>query len=86
VMIKEAVAAGLGIGELAIQMAPQYPDVVAIWPHRSDAYDLWLVMHGDLNPTARVRAVADAIVEEFEEDSSASPGGAPRLVDACKGR
>jgi hypothetical protein len=29
---------------------------------------LWLVMHGDLNRTARVRAVADAIVEVFEED------------------
>ncbi|MGY6271458.1 LysR family transcriptional regulator [Achromobacter denitrificans] len=68
VMIIEAVAAGLGIGELPTHMAPDYPDLVRIWPTRSESYDLWLVMHGDLNRTARVRAVADAIVEVFEED------------------
>ncbi len=67
-MIIEAVAAGLGIGELPTHMAPDYPDLVRIWPHRSESYDLWLVMHGDLNRTARVRAVADAIVEVFEQD------------------
>jgi len=67
-MIIEAVAAGLGIGELPTHIAPDYPDLVRIWPHRSESYDLWLVMHGDLNRTARVRAVADAIVEVFEQD------------------
>ncbi|MCY1196325.1 HTH-type transcriptional regulator DmlR [compost metagenome] len=67
-MIIEAVVAGLGIGELPTHMAPDYPDLVRIWPARSESYDLWLVMHGDLNRTARVRAVADAIVEVFEED------------------
>ena len=67
-MIIEAVAAGLGIGELPVHMAPQYPDLVRIWPNRSEPYDLWLVMHGDLNRTARVRAVADAIIEVFEDD------------------
>ncbi|MCV6804697.1 LysR family transcriptional regulator, partial [Achromobacter ruhlandii] len=44
----------------------QYPDLVRIWPNRSEPYDLWLVMHGDLNRTARVRAVADAIIAVFE--------------------
>ncbi|AXA71306.1 LysR family transcriptional regulator [Achromobacter insolitus] len=67
-MIIEAVVAGLGIGQVPIHMAPLYPDLVRIWPTRSEPYDLWLVMHGDLNRTARVRAVADAIVEVFEED------------------
>lgn len=67
-MILAAVAAGLGIGELPTHMAPDYPDLVRIWPGRAEPYDLWLVMHGDLNRTARVRAVADAIVEVFEED------------------
>jgi DNA-binding transcriptional LysR family regulator len=67
-MILEAVAAGLGIGEVPTHMAPGYPELVRIWPTRSEPYDLWLVMHGDLNRTARVRAVADAIVEVFEED------------------
>ena len=67
-MIIEAVVAGLGIGQVPIHMAPLYPDLVRIWPPRSEPYDLWLVMLGDLNRTARVRAVADAIVEVFEED------------------
>ncbi|OAD15076.1 LysR family transcriptional regulator [Achromobacter insolitus] len=67
-MIIEAVVAGLGIGQVPIHMAPLYPELVRIWPTRSEPYDLWLVMHGDLNRTARVRAVADAIVEVFEED------------------
>ena len=66
--ILAAVVAGLGIGELPTHMAPDYPDLVRIWPGRSEPYDLWLVMHGDLNRTARVRAVADAIVQVFEED------------------
>ena len=63
-----AVVAGMGIFELATVMAPDYPELVRIWPGRSEPYDLWLVMHGDLNRTARVRAVADAIVEVFEAD------------------
>ena len=67
-MIIEAGAAGLGIGEVPTHMAADYPELVRIWPGRSEGYDLWLVMHGDLNRTARVRAVADAIVEVFEED------------------
>jgi DNA-binding transcriptional LysR family regulator len=67
-MILEAVVAGLGIGELPTHMAPDYPELVRIWPGRSEPYDLWLVMHCDLNRTARVRAVADAIVEVFEAD------------------
>ncbi|WP_313690753.1 LysR family transcriptional regulator [Achromobacter mucicolens] len=68
-MIIDAVVAGLGIGELPTHMAPDHPDLVRIWPSRAEAYDLWLVMHGDLNRTARVRAVADAIVEVFEESN-----------------
>ena len=49
-------------------MAARQPELVRIWPQRAGSYDLWLVMHGDLNRTARVRAVADAIVEVFEEE------------------
>ncbi|OZI76508.1 MULTISPECIES: LysR family transcriptional regulator [Bordetella] len=66
-MMMEAVAAGLGIGELPVAMARAYPGLVRLWPRRSEFYDLWLVMHGDLNRSARVRALADAIVQVFEE-------------------
>ncbi|HWX01592.1 LysR family transcriptional regulator [Collimonas sp.] len=64
-MLIEAVCAGLGIGELPTHMADRDPRLVRIWPQRSEGYDAWLVLHGDLNRTARVRAVADAIIEAY---------------------
>lgn len=64
-MLHEAVRAGLGIGELAVHMADAMPDLVRIWPEREQHYDVYLVMHGDLNRSARVRAAADAIIESF---------------------
>ena len=67
-MLIEAVAAGLGIGEVPTHMARRYPDLVRLWPQRTESYELWLVMHGDLHRTARVRAVADAIVDVFEAE------------------
>lgn len=65
-MMLEAATRGLGIAELSTYLARDVPDLVRLWPDCSDFYDLWLVMHGDLHRTARVRAVADAIVEVFE--------------------
>jgi len=67
-MLIEAVAAGLGIGEVPTHMARRYPDLVRLWPQRTESYELWLVMHGDLHRTARVRAVADAIVDVFDAE------------------
>ena len=61
-MLQEAVRAGLGIAELPVHMAGTDPRLVRIWPEREHRYDLYLVMHGDLSRSARVRAVADAIV------------------------
>lgn len=66
-MLAHAVCAGLGIGELPTHLAVHFPKLVRVWPDRSEAYDMWLVMHGDLNRTARVRAVADEIVGVFSE-------------------
>ena len=67
-MLIEGVRAGLGLGELPTHMADLDPQLVRIWPHRTETYDVWLVLHGDLNRTARVRAVADAIVEVYTEN------------------
>jgi len=67
-MLAECVAAGMGIGELPTHMADAMGSLVRIWPERSSPYDMWLVLHGDLNRTARVRAVADAIVAQYNED------------------
>lgn len=66
-MMIEAVCAGLGLGELPVYMAELHPQLRRVWPERSEPYDIWLVLHGDLNRTARVRAVADAIVAAYEQ-------------------
>jgi DNA-binding transcriptional LysR family regulator len=59
----EAVQAGIGIGELPIHIAETRPGLHRIWPGREYRYDMYLVMHADLARSARVRAVADAIVD-----------------------
>ncbi|WGG53422.1 LysR family transcriptional regulator [Rugamonas sp. DEMB1] len=64
-MLIEATRAGIGIGELPCHMADLDPQLVRIWPERVEHYDTWLVMHSDLSRSARVRAVADAIVDTF---------------------
>ncbi|SFU85793.1 LysR family transcriptional regulator [Pseudoduganella namucuonensis] len=64
-MLHEAVRAGLGVGELAIHMAELMPEIVRILPEREHHYEVYLVMHSDLNRSARVRAAADAIIESF---------------------
>lgn len=66
-MMTQAVCAGLGIGELPTHLAACFPELVRVWPERAEPYDMWLVMHGDLNRTARVRAVADVIAAVFKE-------------------
>jgi len=65
-MLAEAVAAGLGIGELPTHVGDASPQLLRIWPQRVKAYDMWLVLHDDLNRTARVRAVADAIITAYD--------------------
>ncbi|MEJ8824849.1 LysR substrate-binding domain-containing protein [Variovorax humicola] len=69
-MLPQAVAAGLGIGEVPTHLARRFPSLVQVWPDRAEPYDMWLVMHGDLKRTARVRAVADAVVEAFEREEA----------------
>jgi len=66
-MLIEAVAAGIGIGELPTHMGDASPQLVRLWPQRFEPYDMWLVLHDDLNRTARVRAVADAIVTAYDK-------------------
>ena len=66
-MMIEAVCAGLGLGELLTHMGDAQPQLQRVWPERSEPYDMWLVLHSDLNRTARVRAVADAIIAVYEQ-------------------
>jgi DNA-binding transcriptional LysR family regulator len=48
-------------------MADNDARLVRVWPERVDHYDVWLAMHADLSRSARVRAVADAIIDSFPE-------------------
>jgi DNA-binding transcriptional LysR family regulator len=66
-MLMEGVRAGLGLGELPTYLGDAQPQLQRIWPERSEPYDMWLVLHSDLNRTARVRAVADAVIAAFEQ-------------------
>ncbi|WP_343650398.1 LysR family transcriptional regulator [Herbaspirillum sp.] len=63
-MLRRAVAAGIGIGEMPLHMG-ESEGLVRIWPERvrKQDYDVWLVMHPDLRGTARVRTVADFLAE-----------------------
>ncbi|HEY4316962.1 MAG TPA: LysR family transcriptional regulator [Herbaspirillum sp.] len=65
-MLMEAIRAGLGLGEMPTYLGDAEPSLQRIWPERTEPYDMWLVLHSDLNRTARVRAVADAIIAAFE--------------------
>lgn len=65
-MMLQAVRAGMGIAELPTHMAADDPLLRRVWPSVGRPYDMWLVLHSDLNRTARVRAVAQAIADAFE--------------------
>ncbi|HWZ47025.1 MAG TPA: LysR family transcriptional regulator [Herbaspirillum sp.] len=66
-MLMEGVRAGLGLGELPTYVGDAQPQLQRVWPERAEPYDMWLVLHSDLNRTARVRAVADAVIAAFEQ-------------------
>lgn len=61
-LVRKAVAAGIGIGEMPLWMGEQ-EGLTRIWPdrHRPNDYEVWLVMHPDLHRTARVRATAELL-------------------------
>jgi DNA-binding transcriptional LysR family regulator len=67
-MLRTAVKAGIGIGELPIHLA-EHDGLVQIWPEpaRGAVYEIWLVTHQDLRHTARIAAMIDGIVSVFED-------------------
>jgi DNA-binding transcriptional LysR family regulator len=67
-LLRKAVAAGIGMGEMPVQMGER-EGLVRVWPgrHRARAHEVWLVMHPDLQRTARVRATAQCLAEALAE-------------------
>ncbi|SEI47219.1 LysR family transcriptional regulator [Pseudomonas sp. NFR16] len=68
-LVRTALAAGLGLGEIPIPMGER-DGLVQVWPQRTRAqtYDVWLVTHKDLRHTARVSKVIEYLVEAFNPD------------------
>lgn len=66
-LVRKAVAAGIGIGEMPLWMGER-EGLVRIWPQRkrSTDYEVWLVMHPDLHRTARVQTAADYLVTALQ--------------------
>ncbi|WP_416424664.1 LysR family transcriptional regulator [Pseudomonas sp. App30] len=65
-LVRQAVAAGLGLSELPV-LAGERDGLVRVWPQRVRAqpYEVWLVSHADLRHTARVNVVVEALVAAF---------------------
>ncbi|MFJ3522493.1 LysR family transcriptional regulator [Pseudomonas sp. NPDC090203] len=72
-LVRTALAAGLGLGEIPIHMGER-DGLVQVWPHqtRAQTYDVWLVTHKDLRHTARVSKVIDYLVMAFESSAGLS--------------
>ncbi|WP_115661550.1 LysR family transcriptional regulator [Cupriavidus taiwanensis] len=66
-MLRSMIKAGMAIGEVPLPLAER-DGLQRIWPEkaREGHYEVWLVTHQDLRHTARVRAMIDTIVEEFQ--------------------
>jgi DNA-binding transcriptional LysR family regulator len=61
----ESAARGLGIALLLDTIVTPENGLKPIWPNRRESYDIWLVVHPDVQRTARVRVVLDAIAGTF---------------------
>lgn len=66
-LVRTAVAAGLGLGELPVHLGER-AGLVQVWPQktRSHTYDVWLVTHKDLRHTVRVTKVIEYLVAAFD--------------------
>ena len=61
----ESASRGLGIALLLDGIVTPERKLQVIWPERKQSLDIWLVVHADVQRTARVRVVLDAISEAF---------------------
>ncbi|MFV8985483.1 LysR family transcriptional regulator [Serratia fonticola] len=64
-LLRSATRNGLGIGLLSCFLADSDPDLVRILPENQDWVDIWLVLHPDLQHTARIRAVVQELEISF---------------------
>jgi len=65
-LVRTAVAAGLGLGEMPVYMGER-AGLVRVWPPhtRPQDYEVWMVTHSDLRHTARVNKVIEYLAQAF---------------------
>ncbi|MNP40763.1 LysR substrate binding domain protein [compost metagenome] len=68
-LLRSATRNGLGIGLLSCFLSDSDPDLVRILPENQDWVDIWLVLHPDLQHTARIRAVVQELEISFNNCS-----------------
>ncbi len=74
-----AVAAGIGTGIIPCCLGDDYPDLQRLWSaDQPELRPVWMVIHRDLRRVARIRLVANAIVEAFEHNQQALRYGRAR--------
>lgn len=71
-----AAEAGMGLALLPCYLADPVPGLVQVLPvSKGVVRGLWLVLHRDLRHTARVRALADFLVEALHRERAVLRGG-----------
>lgn len=64
-ILQSAARKSLGIGFLSSFLADNDPELVRIFPENQDWVDIWLVLHPDVQKSAKVRTVIDFISDSF---------------------
>lgn len=78
-----AVAAGLGIGIVPCCLGDDYPALQRLWSEEPPQLrPVWMIIHRDLRRVARIRLVANAIAEAFEQNRRMLRHGIARLARA----
>lgn len=76
-----ALQAGLGLMALPLYMAQAMPGLRRLMPDRFDvALDIWLLVHRDLRPVARIGAVFESLVDALRRDRDRFAGTAGRII------
>lgn len=74
-----AAALGLGVAALPCFLGDSDPDLVRLFgPEPELGGELWLLYHGDLRQTARVRAFSDFLFDSIRGDRALLEGARPR--------
>ena len=69
--VLEAVRLGWGVGDLPCFVGDASPGLERAFPgEKPQMLDVWLVVHGDVQRTARVRALVDELARAFREGAA----------------